>query len=177
MNISNAVKSLLIGDSTIRYINPRLLGSKRDPAFKIYIPALTLPVLTTWLLSLPASIDHIKFLIIHVGVNDCRSCAVPPEVWHNLITLCKSSFPSAIISMSSIVPARGRHHFNNMITPSNKHLRAACATLEANLIDNHDIFTTANGAPPPPPPPPSALLYIMVFVTPVEKEQPDWPST
>ena len=109
MDISNAAKSLLIGDSTIRYINPRLQGSKRDPAFKICIPTLTLPDLTKWLLWLPESIDHIKFLIIHVGVNDCRSGAVPHEVWHNL--------------------------------------RAVCATLEANLIDNHDIFTTANGAP------------------------------
>ena len=147
MDISNAATSLLIGDSTIRYINPRLLGSKRDPTFKICIPTLTLPVLTTWLLSLPASIDHIKCLIIHVGVNDCRSGAVPPEAWHNLISLCKSSFPSAIISMSSIVPARGRHHFNNIIAPSNRHLRVACATLEANLIDNHNLFVTANGAP------------------------------
>ena len=142
MDISNATTSLLIGNSTIRYINPRLLSSKRDPAFKICIPTLSLPDLTKWLLSLPASIDHIKFLIVHVGVNDCWSGAVPPEAWHNLITLCKP-----FISMSSISPARGRHHFNSMIAPSNRHLRAACATLKANLIDNHDIFTTASGAP------------------------------
>ena len=118
----------------------------RDPAFKICSPTLILLDLTKWLLSLTASIDYIKFLFIHVGVNDCRSGAVPPEAWHNLITLCKSCFPSAIISMSSIVPARGRHHFN-MIAPSNRHLRAVCAILEANLIDNHNILTTANGAP------------------------------
>ena len=48
--------------------------------------------------------------------------------------------------MSSIIPARGRHHFNNVIAPSDRHFRAPCATLEANLIDNHDIFITANGA-------------------------------
>ena len=48
--------------------------------------------------------------------------------------------------MSSIIPARGRRHFN-MIVLFSRHLRAACATLESNLIDNHDIFVTANGAP------------------------------
>ncbi|KAL8611880.1 hypothetical protein ACOMHN_046773 [Nucella lapillus] len=49
--------------------------------------------------------------------------------------------------MSSIIPARGRHHLNNSVFPSNRNLHAACKHQNVTYIDNTDIFTTSSGAP------------------------------
>ena len=48
--------------------------------------------------------------------------------------------------MSSIILAQGCNHFNNMLLAPSKRNLVACATLDANLIDNHNTFITANGA-------------------------------
>ena len=63
--------------------------------------------------------------------------------------------------MSSIIPSRERHHFNNIIAPSNQSLREACVALEVSLADNHDTFVTVNGVP--------ALPCLVILHTPALK--------
>ncbi|KAL8573548.1 hypothetical protein ACOMHN_047819 [Nucella lapillus] len=49
--------------------------------------------------------------------------------------------------MSSVIPARGRHHLNNSIFSTNRNLKAVCEQLNVGYIDNASTFTTSSGAP------------------------------
>ena len=91
----------------------------------------------------------------------CRSqrLSVTTEAWHDLITLCKNSFPSAVTSISSIIPARGCHHFNNMIVHP-KEAFVWCELPWRRILLTNTTPPTVNGAPPPPPPPPPPLLCL-----------------
>eukprot|EP00745_Piridium_sociabile_P037788 TRINITY_DN68921_c0_g1_i3.p1 TRINITY_DN68921_c0_g1~~TRINITY_DN68921_c0_g1_i3.p1 ORF type:complete len:735 (+),score=104.85 TRINITY_DN68921_c0_g1_i3:264-2468(+) len=146
LTIPRKTSSLLIGDSVIRYINPKRLETYNDPLFKICVPGLTVQDLVHWLRGQEKQ-DQVNTVIVHVGVNDCPAGPIQPQQWHELINLCRSCFPSAYIAISSIIPARGRHHLNNVIAPSNRNLYAACTKLQVDMIDNFKAFVTPNGAP------------------------------
>ncbi|XP_070196675.1 uncharacterized protein [Littorina saxatilis] len=72
---------------------------------------------------------------------------VSEKEWADIIGLCRKVFPNARVCLSSILPAKGRHTFNNSILPSNRNLEAACRRLDAVFVDNSSSFTASSGAP------------------------------
>lgn len=146
ITIPTYASSVLLGDSVIRNINPRRLETHKDPLFKLCVPGLSILDILRWLRNLPKQ-DHVKTLIVHVGVNDCPAGPIATEDWHDLINSCKQSFPAAYIAISSIIPARGKHQLNNAIAPSNRNLYTACTKLHVDMVDHYGTFVTRNGAP------------------------------
>ena len=146
ISIPQKATMLLIGDSVIRNVNPARLAPRGEHMFKVCVPGMTLNELYSWICSANEN-PHIKRIIIHAGINSCPAGAVSIEQWLDLINRCMKAFPHAYIVMNSVIPARGRHHMNNAIFPSNRNLHAACQRLKVICIDHTDTFTTESGAP------------------------------
>ncbi|KAL8593478.1 hypothetical protein ACOMHN_041098 [Nucella lapillus] len=146
ITIPNTATMLLIGDLVISNIDPYRLAPKGENMFKICVSGMKVADLLTWLHSLPA-MTNINGTIVHIGVNSCQSGAVTEKEWVDIIKQCLTAFPRSSLNMSTIIPARGRHHFNNAIFPSNRNLRAACLHQNVTFIDNTSTFSTSSGAP------------------------------
>ena len=141
MKVPPRATAVLIGDSVTRYINPKRLTPRSERCFKLCVPGMTVDDLHAWLEAQPVS-SNISNVIIHVGVNSCRAGPIPKEMWVVIIASCKYVFPKAVVTLSSVLPAKGRHHFNNSIIPSNNNLRSACNETDAMLIDNSPVFAS-----------------------------------
>lgn len=136
MTVLNKATVLLVGDSILRFTHPKRLAPRQERLFKVCVPGMAVNDLHTWLSSLPVS-PSLNDVIIHAGINSCPSGAVS-----NLIALCCTSFPKARIAFSSILPARGKHSFNNAILPSNQSLKAACRQHKVIFIDHFPSFAS-----------------------------------
>ncbi len=139
MTIPEKATMLLVGDSVTRYINPRKLAPRYERLFKICVPGMTVEDLHVWLLSLSVN-TKLKDVIFHVGVNSCPSGPVSFDTWSSLASLAHQVFPEARVSFSSIVPAKGKHQFNNCILPSNRNLKATCDRFKLHFIDHQPTF-------------------------------------
>ena len=93
ITIPDNQSSVLIGDSTIRFINPRRLAPRQETLCKVCVSGLSVKELNEWLLS-QSPFPSIRFLILHVGVNDCPSGHITTDQWCELISLCRKDFPT-----------------------------------------------------------------------------------
>ena len=136
----------LVGDSTIKLINPNRLAPKTELLAKVCVPGITIEHVNTWLYRLRLN-SNVKTVILHVGINTCRTSVIAMDSWKDTILLAQRAFPNAKVVMSSVIPARGKHHMNNSIFPSNKNLEETCSKLKASFIDNCDAFLNSSGTP------------------------------
>lgn len=146
LSVKDWASALLIGDSVLSHLDPKRLALRSYRLQKICVGGMTVPDLTQWLNHQPVN-DSIRGLIIHVGVNDCSAGPVTVEMWTDLIHLCHKVFPNAHLAFSSLVPAKGMHHLNNIIFPTNRNLKKACSDVDTNFIDQASSFTAISGAP------------------------------
>ena len=80
-------------------------------------------------------------------MNDCKGGAISTPQWSNLLSECKYRFPSAVLIVSSILPARGRHPLNQAISQSNINLEEACRRQQAMCVPHYTTFVTKSQAP------------------------------
>ena len=139
MTIPRRATMLLVGDSVIRFLNPKRLAPREEFMFKICVPDMTVKDLLTWLQTVPIT-PNLKYVTVHVGINSCPAGPVSHEAWSELISLCSKKFPGAHVAFSSIIPAKGKSHFNNSIVPSNRSLQAACDQLGVSFINHTPMF-------------------------------------
>ena len=137
---------VLVGDSVLRYIDPKKIQPEGERLQKLFVPGLCIEDLQHWL-STTNPCPDVKQATIHVGINNCPAGAVTTEEWLDLVAGCRKTFPRASLRLSSIIPARGRHNLNNAITPSNNNLHTACRRVGVMVIDNKSSFTAKTGAP------------------------------
>ena len=72
ISVSVTSTMLLIGDSAIRFIDPRRMAPQNENLQKICVPGVTVIDLCHWLSHAPAS-HTINHVTLHVGVNSCPS--------------------------------------------------------------------------------------------------------
>ena len=114
---------LLIGDSVIQFINPRRMAPQNENLQKICVPGVTVIDLCHWLSHAPAS-HTINHVTLHTRINSCPSgpfleADSGPFLeaeWSDLIALCCQVFPQACLSLSSIIPAQGRHKLKDAMS-------------------------------------------------------------
>ena len=134
---------LFIGGSCIRGIQlPQTLINSN----KVCIPGLTVDHLRETFENTNTNTST-KHIIIHVGVNDCKSNTITCEKWTELIFVCKETFPYANITMSSIIPSKANRELRERIRTSNDSLRSACSLTNTKLTTHDHIFLTDSGAP------------------------------
>ena len=146
MSVSADTTMLLIGDSVLRFIDPRKIQPEGERMEKLFVPGLRIDDLQSWLHTTKPC-PGMKQVTVHVGVNSCPAGPVSTEEWLDLVAGCRKTFPRASLRLSTIIPARGRHNLNNAITPSNNNLRTACQRVGVMVIDNTKSFTAQTGAP------------------------------
>ena len=143
LKVFEKTTSLLIGDSVIKFINPKKLRSRDEFLQKICISGLTTKDLEIWLDNMPTKSD-LQHVTIHVGVNNCSGGSVDQETWTRLVEKANRVFPSATLHMSGILPARGQNNLNNSIYPSNRNLAAVCKKGNVDFIDHQPSFQSSS---------------------------------
>ena len=72
VQIPKNTTTLIIGDSLLRFINARGIVPSQEVSHKISVSGLTTRDLIKWLNIIPKHAE-IRYLLIHVGVNDCNN--------------------------------------------------------------------------------------------------------
>ena len=138
--IHQTTTMLLIGDSVIRNIDlSKSLPTQQTTPQKVCVPGLSAEDLIKWVQSAEPTpaVQQATFL---VGINSCIESsteAVSESTWSDPIAACRRTFPHASLRASSILPARGRCSLNDIISPSNSNLAAACHRLKVLLNRQH----------------------------------------
>ena len=134
---------LIVGDSCIRGIK---MPTGINTGNKVCISGLTVDSLRNALDNTPLNTST-KHILIHVGINDCKTKTITCEQWTELILVCKDRFPNANITMSAIIPAKSNKELRDKISISNTSLNNACRLTNSKFVPNEKIFLTDKGAP------------------------------
>ena len=140
--------TLLVGDSVLRYVRADKMSTEpQEKVQVISVSGLTTEHLCHWLAHQPVT-PTVQLVTFHAGVNDCKSGQeVTTNAWETVSILCRHVFPNARLQASSILPAKGQHVMNNLITLSNASLSLVCNRDGISFIDHRPIFTAPSGAP------------------------------
>nr|KAG5691552.1 hypothetical protein BaRGS_012352 [Batillaria attramentaria] len=140
--------TLLVGDSILKYIKEEMISTgPQDKVQVVSVSGLRTNHLADWLARQPQA-SGVSLVTFHTGVNDCKEGRdVTTQLWKDLLKHGRRVFPNAHVQASSIIPAKGRHTMNSLISLSNSNLRHVCVTTGVTYIDNSTVFTAPSGAP------------------------------
>ena len=133
-NINNDIENIIIGDSLIRNLDEDQSDSK---TFVVGVSGLSIDDCQEWLHS-TRHMNSIKKVIMHVGINSCKSKAIVKTQWVNFLKMIIAIFPNSEIIYSAMIPARGRRQ--KLCNDSNFTLHEACNQLNITYIDHTVTF-------------------------------------
>ena len=169
---------ILIGDSTIRGINPHKNTSKNNKWTKVCIGGLKTTDIPT-LFNETNENPNIKGVVIHTGVSDSRANPIPVKTCSDTLKHLMYKFPRAEITVSSVIPTKGKDEFGESVRQTNLNLKQACNRLNIKFINHDTSFLSRNGAPKlalyrdkvHPSPKGTAVLASDIFGNPLQSRQ------
>ena len=137
---------VLIGDSTIKGINPQKSTPRHTQWTKTCIGGLQTTELPDLL---PGTINYpeVKEVYLHTGVSDSKRGPLSTKACSDSLKHLMYKFPSAKINVSSIIPTKGRDSLSESVKESNTNMKSACNKLNIKFVDNETVFLSRNGAP------------------------------
>ena len=148
--VSTETEHLLIGDSVFTKVNPEPSFDNSTTSESIAISGMKIHDLLQWLRHVPKS-NQVKKVVVHVGINTCRSgITIEKELWNNLTTSIKNVFCNAQVYFSSIIPPsqiRIQADLVENVNKSNDNLYTVCKASGTTYIDNNPLFVTRRGLP------------------------------
>ena len=126
--------NLIIGDSVIRNVT---LDDDKTNTQVFSVAGLSLDDCKEWC-NLNEPVSTVKNVIVHVGINSCKSKAIDTNTWLEFIDYLGKRFPNAQILLSSIIPARGSRKTLSEISISS--MRSACELSKVGFIDHYNMF-------------------------------------
>ena len=146
-NMTEGSTHLLIGDSTIRGINPYKSGTSRNTIWtKVCIGGLRTEDVPTLLNDIQEN-SNIKTVILHTGVSDSRTNPVSSKTCLDAIKQIMYKFPTADISVSSVIPTKGKDELGESVRQTNTNMKNVCNRLNVKFINHDASFLSRNGAP------------------------------
>ena len=136
---------IILGDSISKTIKANLTFPGKNTE-NLSVGGLTLNDLCHWLANIPQS-KQVKVVVLHIGINSCKSDHITKEKWSKCIRLVRKVFPSSKVYMCTLIPPRGTHFLKKAALDSNDELKSACLSEHCMIIDSMHIFTTQRGAP------------------------------
>ena len=144
--IPKTATKIIIGDSNLKHIDRKRL----DPSGKTHVRSiggLTAVKITDKLSNTQPKAD-VTTVIIHVGTNDIDSGSAPTQLVEDITAMCatvKSTFPSAKIHLSGILPQKGVR--TNDIIDFNYRLKTLSETKNFSFLWNVGDFLAREGFP------------------------------
>jgi hypothetical protein len=136
---------LLLGDSVLRRLNGEVMF--RSIKYQnLSVSGLSGADLLAWLSQTPVC-PNVQAVVVHVGVNTCKSMDITESMWRNLLYSVGRCFPLAFIIASGIVPPRSSGPLRTTVQAANHALWKACDEEWMLFVDNEPTFITHNGAP------------------------------
>ena len=172
-NIIEGTTHLLIGDSTIKGLNPNKSATRDSKWSKVCIRGLKTADIPT-LLKDPREYHNIKQVVIHTGINDNRFQPVSTRTCFDTLKHVMNKFPTAKITVSSVIPTKGKDELSESVRQTNLNMKLVCNKLNITFICHDSSFLTMNGAPKQalyrdkvhPSPKGTAILANDIFGTP-----------
>ena len=143
--IKDNATHILIGDSTIKGVNPH----KSIPHHrwsKTCIGGLRTMEIPE-LLHGSHNYPEVKEVFLHTGVSDSKSGPLSTKSCSDTLKHIMYKFPSANINVSSIIPTKGKDSLSESVKETNTNMKTACKKLNIKFINNETIFLSRNGAP------------------------------
>ena len=171
---------VLIGDSTIRGINPQRSTPMSAKWSKTCIGGLKTMEIPT-LLSGSHNYPEVGEVYLHTGVSDSKSGPLSTKTCSDTLKHLMYKFSAAKINVSSIIPTKGRDSLGENVKETNTNMKIACSKLNINFINNEIVFLSRNGAPKlalykdkiHPSPKGTAVLASNIFGNPQHESRPN----
>jgi hypothetical protein len=144
--VNSSTTHLLLGDSVLRSIDGEVMFQRPIKYQNLSVSGLTVADLLVWLKQAPVS-PNVLAVVVHVGVNTCKSTDITESVWRDLLHSVGRCFPRAFLIASSIVPPRSSGTLRTGVQAANLALWKACSEEWMLFVDNEPTFLTYNGAP------------------------------
>ena len=137
---------ILIGDSTIKGINPQRSTPRHTQWTKTCIGGLRTTEIPD-LLPGTNNYPEVKEVYLHTGVSDSKQGPLSTKACSDTLKHLMYKFPSANINVSSIIPTKGRDSLSESVKETNTNMKSACNKLNIKFVDNETVFLSRNGAP------------------------------
>ena len=133
LTINNDTENIVIGDSILKNVDEESIISTQV----FSISGLTLEDSNTWAKQRVKNMK-VKKVIMHVGINSCKTKAIGVQQWIAFIVNIKLCFPNAEVFLSCMIPALGNR--TKFCNESNATVKEACRSCNIQYIDHYNTF-------------------------------------